>query len=130
MATSRDELRERLVAALEASSELDRDHRQYLADVFLSKLDEDFQLVPRSNMRGQGTSAAFSRGRGRGDEFLARAAGAWRFLILLPILLLVLTLAWAPHRPSFLLIALAFFVFWRFFWAGPRHYRGWHGRRW
>jgi hypothetical protein len=129
MVASRDELRERLVAALEASPELDKDHRQYLADVFLNKLDEDFQLVPRSGMARQSAPATLSRGSGRGDDVLTRLAGAGRFLILLPIVLLVLTLAWAPH-PSFLLVALAFFVFWRFFWAGPRHYRGWHGRRW
>ncbi len=129
MVASRDELRERLVAALEASPELDKDHRQYLADVFLNKLDEDFQLVPRSGMARQRTAAASSPLSGRGEEILSRFAGAWRLLIFVPILLLVLTLAWAPH-PSFFLVAIAFFVFWRFFWAGPRHHRGWHGRRW
>jgi hypothetical protein len=47
MTTSRDELREHLVAAIEAAPELSKESRQHLADVFLDQLHADYDLVPR-----------------------------------------------------------------------------------
>lgn len=48
MATTRDELREHLLAVIEAAPELPKDGREHLADVFMSELDAGFRLVPRS----------------------------------------------------------------------------------
>ena len=46
MTTSRDDLREHLVAAIEAAPELPRESREHLADVFLDQLNAEYDLVP------------------------------------------------------------------------------------
>jgi hypothetical protein len=48
MAATHDELRDDLVAAMEASPELDTESRAHLADVFLDRLNSEYRLVPKS----------------------------------------------------------------------------------
>jgi hypothetical protein len=127
MEASREELRERLVAALEASPELETEQRQYLADVFLNKLDEDYRLVPRFEVGARYRSTSVLEPSVRSDHFRPMFPVSRRFIFFVVFLLLVLTASF--HAPGFILMALAFFLFWRFFWVGPGH-RGLQGRRW
>ena len=53
MGMTRDELRDHLLASLEAAPELARENRGDLADVFLDELDAHFMLVPRESRGGR-----------------------------------------------------------------------------
>jgi hypothetical protein len=65
MATSREEFREQLVAAVEAAPELPREDRQYLADVFLDRLNAEYDLVPRGTGRRPLREKPDGKGAGR-----------------------------------------------------------------
>jgi hypothetical protein len=69
MESQRDELRDHLVAALEAAPELPRDDRAYLADTFLDELDARFELVPRSPHRKGGVKVT--------GQMLSQMGGRW-----------------------------------------------------
>jgi hypothetical protein len=127
MEASREDLRERLVAALEASPELEAEQRQYLADVFLNKLDEDYQLVPRSGAPGRHRATSVWHGPAAANNIERMYPVSRRFIFFLVFLFLVLTVSF--HAPGFILMGLAFFIFWRFFGVGVGH-RGWQGRHW
>src|SRR5947209_17157436 len=53
MSTPRDDLKNELVAVIEAARELPEGDRDYLADVFLRELDTRYNLVPRTGSRGR-----------------------------------------------------------------------------
>jgi hypothetical protein len=132
MSTSREELRDHLVAAIEAAPELPRDGREYLADVFLDELDARFQLVPRSkpgDSRADRPAPAAAFLSSTRLWWPAIAAG-FLFLVLLPsVVWLVAGLAGGGriHHSFGFLPLLMLFVLVRF--LGPwRHRRGLHVR--
>jgi hypothetical protein len=74
MAATHDELRDELVAAMEASPELDTASRAHLADVFLDRLNSEYRLVPKSEPVRQSYTATpnpapMPRARRRGFDF-------------------------------------------------------------
>jgi hypothetical protein len=74
MAATHDELRDDLVAAMEASPELDSESRAHLADVFLDRLNSEYRLVPKSEPVRRSHArvpnpAPMPRARRRGYDF-------------------------------------------------------------
>jgi hypothetical protein len=122
MASSRNELRDHLLAALEAAPELPPEDRAHLADVFLDNLDKDFQLVPRSQTRGE-RSPLGAEGRMRppfsGYRPWWPLPGIAAFLLAAFLIVSALTFS-VHHAPVFLFVILFFLAF-RF--LGP-----WRGR--
>lgn len=59
MSTTRDELRDELVAIMSARQELSADHEQYLAETFLERLDKeiDQRIQERLPAKKQGPNA-------------------------------------------------------------------------
>ena len=101
MATSRDELREHLVAAMEAAPELPRGDRQHLADVFLDQLNADYELVPR----GTGGTPRSARRPNRGG-----GTPRWVKIALVLAFLIFVVPAAFHHFPIFLLVVVAVFL--------------------
>src|SRR5437763_1869822 len=98
---TRDELKEQLLASLEAAPELPRENRAELADVFLDELDANFMLVPRDRRGGPpATAARRSRGGPPATPFPFR----WQYLLVLPLALLALS--FVLHVPFFPFIIL------------------------
>ena len=100
MTTSRDDLREHLVAAIEAAPELPRESREHLADVFLDRLREEYDVVPRGT--GKTPQAARS---GKGGLFSRR----WVKVALVLAFLIFVVPALLEHPPILLLIAVVVF---------------------
>lgn len=88
MTTSRDELRNHLVAVIEAARELPPDSREQLADGFLDEMNRQFNLVPRgSGARRSRPAMRDLNGwlpQMRGWQLLAGMVGV---LLLLPLIL-------------------------------------------
>jgi hypothetical protein len=136
MEPQREELRNHLVAVLEAARELPRDDREYLADVFLDELSSGYQLVPRSQQQrrdwageieslGQALLQLAIRSR------LALAAG-FALLFVLPSGVWLAGHAFGHEHfraPGFFFLLIFLFAM-RFFapWRGGRG-RGRYGRR-
>ncbi|HEX6506846.1 MAG TPA: hypothetical protein VF221_04365 [Chloroflexota bacterium] len=100
MTTSRDELRESLVAAIEAAPELPKENREHLADIFLDRLNAEYDLVPR--------------GPGRRPQPARPAGGAawgkpWVPIALVLAFLVFVLPAVVHHFPIFLLVLVAVF---------------------
>lgn len=127
MATSREELRDHLVAALEAAPELPRDGREYLADVFLDELDAGYELVPRSGRRNvqRDTGPALSELLEIGRRWLPAIAAVFALFVVLPSLIWAATAGFAVHghHPFGFLPFLVFLFLLRF--LGPWRYRRW-----
>lgn len=110
MSTTREDLRDHLVAVLAAAPELPEDEREHLADVFLDRLDADYQLLPR----GQAVSEpGRPRPRGAPDPFIFWRAwpipiGLIGLVLLLPLLLISAFVF--VHPPIFLFALLIFLV--------------------
>lgn len=110
MAATRDELRDHLLAVLEAAPELPKDDRTHLADVFLKDLDAHFRLVPRPQHGGwsddlfAALTAFFQSGR-RLWPVLAVVIG---LVFLLPLLLFPVFVL--LHPPILLLVLVIILV--------------------
>ena len=98
---SRNELREHLVAAMEAAPELRSEDRHHLADVFLDRLDEDFDLVPR----GAGAKPRSADAGGAPPWWTTR----WAKVAMVAAIVLFVIPAAFHHFPIFLLGALVVF---------------------
>lgn len=113
MAASREDLRDHLLAVLEAAPELPREDRAYLADTFLDELDTRFELVPKT---GRASPAASVAPRGNGP--IRQEMGWWPVAAALAALTFLIFAVTAPllafgHPPIFLLV-IAFFILMRF----------------
>ncbi len=99
MTTSREELRDHLIAVLQAAPELPRDDREYLADVFLDELDAGYQLVPRSrrgNVQGEvraALNALLQAGRG----WWPVIAAVFALFVVVPSVVWLATAGFATH---------------------------------
>lgn len=102
MATTTDELREHLVAAIEAAPELMKEDREHLADVFLDQLHASFNLVPRAP--GKGSQSARPAGQAAGGT------GWIPFALLLAFLAFTLPAASHHDVPIFLVVVAAVFL--------------------
>jgi hypothetical protein len=100
METQREELREHLVAVLEAAPELPREDRRHLADVFLDELDAKFRLVLRTQERRE----AFQTNGRTLVSFLRRwwpvLAAGFALFVLLPSVLWLVGLAVGFGHPG------------------------------
>jgi hypothetical protein len=116
MATTDDELRQHLLATIEAAPELDQESRAELADVFLRELNSRYDLVPRGSTNT------------RWAERHPVPRGAWAppvtpffpFWLVIPVLF---ALSFVFHLPFFLFAIVLFFAF-----RAGRH-GGWRRRR-
>lgn len=117
--TTRNDVREHLIAVIRASEELPPEDREHLADVFLDELERTHQLVPRaaySRDRRKSLDAGFQRAR----DLLPLAAVAVVGLVFLFALAFTagMVLMGGPgpeHRehsgmPFFLLMVMGFFL--------------------
>ena len=102
MAT-RDELREHLVAAIEAAPEFPKEDRHHLADVFLDQLNAQYELVPRG--AGKRSQPAMPARRPQWSVPWLPLALLFAFLIF------VVSAGFLHHFPIFLLFVLAVFFF-------------------
>jgi hypothetical protein len=110
MATTDQDLREHLLATIEAAPELDPENRKELADVFLRELNARYTLTPRAGTPPQpARQQSWSRG-----PMLPFASPFW---LLIPLLLV---LSFALHFPIFLFVLIVFFA--------ARAGRAWGGR--
>jgi hypothetical protein len=128
MATSREDVRDHLVAVLEAAQELPRDHREYLADVFMDELNGKYQLVPRTQKRNLGgeLDTALSGLQQTMRHWWPAIAAVFAFIVVLPSLLWLAAVGFgthgADHHPFGFLPFL--FIFFLFRFLGPwRYYR-------
>jgi len=111
MASSRDDLRDNLLAALQAAPDLPAEDRSHLADTFLDSLDRDFLLVPRSQAsQARSVPNPTSRPRFTAGRVWWPLPGAFIGLMLLAWLLLISAFAF-HHAPFFLFIILFFVAF-------------------
>src|SRR5947209_4484059 len=102
MATTDDELREQLVAAIEAAPELAKEDRQHLADVFLDQLNARYDLIPRGSQT-------------KPQPVLPAGRPPWHprwvpFALLFAFIVFVLPAAFHHHAPIVLFLALAIFL--------------------
>jgi hypothetical protein len=97
----RDELREHLIATLEAAPELEGESRRELADVFFRELDEHFTLVPRGEMAAMPQQRLANR-----PVRVPFVPPVW-LLLLVPLLL---ALSLAAHAPVFLFAIILFVI--------------------
>lgn len=105
MTMTRDELREQLLASLEAAPELPRESRGDLADVFLDELDAQFLLVPRDS---RGGSPATPVPTARRSSLVNGFPFHWPYLLLLPLALIVLSFVLhVPFIPFIILLVVA-----------------------
>jgi len=106
MTTSRDELRNHLVAVIEAARELPSDSREQLADGFLEEMNRQFDLVPRGSRPAMRDLNAWLP-QMRGWPLLAGVVG---LLLLLPLLLVTgfLMLHMVPFALPLLLFVFVF----------------------
>ena len=111
MATTDQDLREHLLATIEAAPELDPENRKELADVFLRELNERYTLVPRGTVQSRPPRERWARGP---------MWPAFPFWFVIPLLIV---LSFALHFPIFLLALVLFFI------ARAGHFGGWRGRR-
>lgn len=117
MAATRDEIREHLIAVMEAAQELPKEDRHYLADSFLDELDRQFRLESRT----PGNDPEGAR-RANDSRYMRPTLAWWRApFLLLPVLLLLFV---AVH-PPILLLALFLFVLFRFGGLGVSARSGW-----
>jgi hypothetical protein len=100
MTADRDELREQLLAVIEAAPELPKEGRKHLADVFFDRLSAEYDLVPR----GTGT---LRRPGGPPGKWGRRPP--WVPIVLALAFLLFVVPAAIHHFPIFLLILLIVF---------------------
>ena len=111
MTTSRDELRNHLVAVIEAARELPPDSREQLADGFLDEMNRQFDLVPRGSGARRSRPAMRDLNawlpQMRGWPLLAGVVG---LLLLLPLLLFTgfLLLHLVPFALPLLLFVFVF----------------------
>ena len=126
MATTREDLRDHLVAVIEAAQELPKEDRSYLAESFLDELERQFQLVPRSRAAQRAEAdSAWPRFAGSPFRWWPAPVG---LLFLLPVLflpVLVLSFFVLVHPPVFLLVLVLLLLF-RFGRPGLRGGRPWH----
>ncbi len=100
MTMTQEELREHLLATIEAAPELTAENRAELADVFLRELDQHFMLVPR-DARGRVPAA-------QPPYRMAPPMPVFRSRWLaIPILI---ALSFVLHLPLFLFAIVLFFV--------------------
>ena len=127
MALPRDELRDHLVAALEAAPELPRDNREYLADVFLDELDARYKLVPRSRHVNLQTDvdAALSGLVQAGRRWWPAIAAAFALLVVVPSLAWLAAAGFATHAHGHHPFGFAPFLIFLFLarFLGPWRYR-------
>ncbi|HZS93850.1 MAG TPA: hypothetical protein VFA78_03570 [Chloroflexota bacterium] len=107
MTDARDDMREQLLAALQAAPELAREDRAHLADVFLDNLNRRYRLVPR---RG-----AIRDGLANGWDMLASGHGPVSLALLLIGAIFLLPLLIVPlfilaHVPFLFLFLVVFLV--------------------
>ncbi len=139
MATSHEDLRDHLIAVLEAAPELPHDDREHLADVFLDELHAGYQLVPRAQHRSSRASAPSSGDLDTVWSALWQASRRWwpaiaaafALLVVLPSFVWLVTAAFASsghgHHPFGFLPFLFFLFLIRL--LGPWRYRR-RGRFW
>lgn len=119
MEAHREDLRDNLIAALDAAEELPREARGHLADVFLDKLEAGYELVPRS--QGSGPRRAVQPAQ----PMTALVTMSWRKIVAGLVLVLVLSsIVWlvgstfagvhGHHPPAFLPLAIFLFAMWFF----------------
>ena len=122
MTRTRDELREHLLAALEAAPELPREDRGHLADAFLDSLDRDFELVPRS-VAARTRTAVGPRGA-RIPVYGFRPWWPAPAIVGLMLLFFAMVSVFAFHHAPVFLFVILFIVAARFFvpWRGQRKY--------
>ena len=122
MTKTRDELREHLLAALEAAPELPKEDRGHLADAFLDSLDRDFELVPRSPAAQRRPVSSVPRTEPpiAGFRLWWPAPG----IIALLLLSFAIVSVFAFHHAPVFLFVILFIVAARFFgpWRGRRRY--------
>jgi len=116
MTPAQDDMREQLLAALQASPELPREDRAHLADLFLDDLNRRYRLVPRRGVLRDGLAGAtemFLPGGGF-MPLLLIIAGVF---LLLPVLVVSLFVLGHLH---FLFLILVLFIVLRFAGFGRR----------
>jgi hypothetical protein len=129
MESEREELRAELLAMLHAAPELPQDDRASLADVFLDKLQADYEVVPRGRTKSvrapqrERTPIRFADWSRLGARFGA--------------LLLIVTVLWMTvltsgsthwHHPSLFPLVILFFVAMRFLRGRPGDWRRYSSR--
>jgi hypothetical protein len=122
MATTPEDLREHLLAVLQAAPELPRGDREHLADVFLNELHAQFRLVPRPQSRAwsDGLLTTWSTFLQTAQHWWPVAALALGLVFLLPLLLFPIFVLF--HAP-FLALFLVFLLMARFGRLGMRRRR-------
>jgi hypothetical protein len=130
MAASRHELREQLVAALEASPELDPENRADLADVFLDRLEGEYRLIPKSAPAPQPVPPA-ARGWDGSPPWVGRGRQGSHIpmVVMLFVGFMLLVAIGHVHLAGIFPILLLFLVFRAVFYGG-RGRRGWSGPNW
>jgi hypothetical protein len=124
MENQREDLRDHLVAALQAAPELPPEERAHLADVFLDELDTRFELVARSGATSwkAGPEDVLRRMTASPGRLILAGAAVW---LLVSSLLWTVGPGWHGHHAPFfpilpLLIVLWLARPWRGFGRGTR----------
>ena len=121
MVTTREELRDHLIAVIEAAPELPPDGREQLADVFLDELEGQYRLIPRPAHQSwvDDVASAWNTLLRSARAWLPVLAAGFGLLFVLPLLLLPFFILF--HAP-FLILILVFLVL-RFGGRGMRSHR-------